>query len=516
MDGGIQGPPPSSSNPLTANIYILKGDTHIETTAHDYRMPNTIEKGKEVENPSIPLQFEKMMGKTMTHILKGVFKKSLHNPNARASQNYSVVEDFSQTPCVMYALDVLQRFPLQRKALLVALGSTDTCNPGMIMLDTIDLKPRLPYHVVFHIVVAHPTKSFTWNIFHMVVDEGASTCVMLLACWKAIGQPILFLSPTLLTAFNSRSFRPHGIIPSFHVQLGGKTMCIEVEVVNAPLDYNLLLERSWTYDMHAVVATVFRVLLFPHEGQIMTINQFPLFRPDPSSGASTILMFDNPQLDVVNMGVGLFPLLMGTFDHLPPSGGVNMISVVPDQPRDEIFQVLSFRTNYFNDLWTVPFQSASMEGTRNIGMSMPLSVVEVVYSIVQQASINPNPTPTLELDPVLEPIWAQDSLATTDSLDLFLPYDEVILEALTGSDTPWDDIHHRSYFLLELRRIEVGEFMLTMTGDRSCPINPLAMHVVYAKGNMETISKTIPIDISRTPSVVENVFVGADCSPKDI
>jgi hypothetical protein len=90
--------------------------------------------------------------------------------------------------------------------LLTALGSTETCNPGTIMLDTTDLNPHLPYHVEFQIVVAHPTKTFTWNIFHTVVDEGASTCVMSLACWKAIGQPTLSPSPTLLTAFDSRSF----------------------------------------------------------------------------------------------------------------------------------------------------------------------------------------------------------------------------------------------------------------------------------------------------------------------
>jgi hypothetical protein len=50
------------------------------------------------------------------------------------------------------------------------------------------------------------------------------------------------------------------------MQLGGKTICVEVEVVNAPLDYNLLLGRSWNYSMQVVVAIVFRVLLFPHEG----------------------------------------------------------------------------------------------------------------------------------------------------------------------------------------------------------------------------------------------------------
>ena len=83
---------------------------------------------------------------------------------------------------------------------------------------------------------------------------------MSLACWKAIGQPAFSSSLNLLTAFDGRSFQPHGIIPSFPVQLGGKTVCVEVEVVDAPLDYNLLLGRSWTYAMQAVVATVFQVL----------------------------------------------------------------------------------------------------------------------------------------------------------------------------------------------------------------------------------------------------------------
>jgi hypothetical protein len=142
----------------------------------------------------------------MTHIPKGAFKKYSHNPNARAAQNYSLVEDLSQTPCAMSALEVLQSFPSQRKSLLTALGSTETCNPSTIMLDTIDLKPRLPYHVAFQIVVAHPTKTFTRNIFRTVVDEGASNFIMSLACWKAIGQPALSPSPTLLTAFDGHSF----------------------------------------------------------------------------------------------------------------------------------------------------------------------------------------------------------------------------------------------------------------------------------------------------------------------
>jgi hypothetical protein len=49
-----------------------------------------------------------------------------------------------------------------------------------------------------------------------------------------------------------------------------------------------------------------------------------------------------------------------------------------------------------------------------------------------------------------------------------------------------------------------------MTGDHPCPINLLATHEIYAEGNMETIAETIPINISRNPGIVENVFAGAD------
>ena len=47
----------------------------------------------------------------MPKIPKGVFKKAFHNPNARDAANYSVVEDLAQTPCAMFALEVLQSCP---------------------------------------------------------------------------------------------------------------------------------------------------------------------------------------------------------------------------------------------------------------------------------------------------------------------------------------------------------------------------------------------------------------------
>jgi hypothetical protein len=55
-----------------------------------------------------------------------------------------------------------------------------------------------------------------------------------------------------------------------------------------------------------------------------------------------------------------------------------------------------------------------------------------------------------------------------------------------------------------------------MTGDQPCPINLLATQDIYPEGNMATIAATIPINISRNPGIVENIFVGANFSPEEI
>jgi hypothetical protein len=85
VDGGSQGPPSLTSNPLTLNVYMLKGETQISTRAHDYRMPSNVEKGKESKNPYVPLHIKRTIGETKKHILKGEFNKAFHNPNVRAT-----------------------------------------------------------------------------------------------------------------------------------------------------------------------------------------------------------------------------------------------------------------------------------------------------------------------------------------------------------------------------------------------------------------------------------------------
>ena len=75
----------------------------------------------------------------------------------------------------------------------------------------------------------------------------------------------------MLSAFYGRSFRPHKILPSLKVQLGGKTVEIEVEVVDAPLDYNLLLGRNWMYNIQSIYSSLFRVICFPFNGILLLL-----------------------------------------------------------------------------------------------------------------------------------------------------------------------------------------------------------------------------------------------------
>jgi len=150
----------------------------------------------------------------------------------------------------MSTLEVLQSCPVQRSALLIAIKVVDSKNSLVITFDMSNIKKRLPHRMDFQIKSTYRKT----NIFLTVIDEGASTCVMSMSCWKAFGSPQVIPSPTLLTTFDGHSHRSHGIIPTFPIYAGGKVVNIEVEIVDANLDYNLLLGRNWIYEMDAIVS----------------------------------------------------------------------------------------------------------------------------------------------------------------------------------------------------------------------------------------------------------------------
>jgi hypothetical protein len=75
-----------------------------------------------------------------------------------------------------------------------------------------------------------------------------------------------------LLDFNKKASEPLGILPQLPVTLGGKIFHIDMMVVQVPLDFNLFLRRDYVYAMKVVVSTLFRVMSFPHNRNIMTIE----------------------------------------------------------------------------------------------------------------------------------------------------------------------------------------------------------------------------------------------------
>jgi hypothetical protein len=50
---------------------------------------------------------------------------------------------------------------------------------------------------------------------------------------------------------------------------------------------------------------------------------------------------------------------------------------------------------------------------------------------------------------------------------------------MNGSDKPWDDMHHRSYFLPDLERIKQDDFRSTLSKVVGHAIVPLDTHGIY-------------------------------------
>jgi hypothetical protein len=415
---------------------------------------------------------------------KGVIHKSAFNPHARAAQNYNIVEDLAQAPFAMSSLEVLQICPTQRQALLKAIGGIDPTDTNLILFDLEDHIPRLPPQLAFQIQVIISDK----NICRTVIDEGALTCVMSLTCWKAIGSPSLNESQNTLKAFNGSSFKPYGVLPLLPIMLEGKMVQVEVEVFDAPLDYNILLGRNWIDSMHAVVLTLFHVVHFPHQDKVVTVDQLALFNSETRTGNVPFIAKTPPGYE--NVGVGLLKdsSLMGTFP-IP----------LPDVPRSSVASINMISTSIHelpvsHDPWIVPDPGDHLR----YGDEMLLSPIESAYQAIQLATPS---TPSLgELSP--------------DPFRVIFPTNEMIMSVM--EDTPWDDGHDCSILFLEQHTIENYQRISTSSTVVVISTIPESAHDVFSKGKLSNISPTIPLDISVKPGIVENVHIEASCTSDEI
>lgn len=221
-----------------------------------------------------------------------------------------------------------------------------------------------------------------------------------------------------------------GVLVILPITLEGKIVNVEVEVVDAKLNYNLLLGHSWTHAILCIPSTLFRLLKFPHEGKIITFNHLSLFT---SSSENNVPYVDQIPSPLNNIGPYLFkdPALMGVFPLLPPNTiQVNMI----------------FRSD---NPWIIPLP----EQVDSFWDSMSLTPIEINYCELLAASDSPpyeDAPSSMSLDIYYQSPWLGD-LDLPHPLKEVFQSDESIVETMSLEDLPWSDGHHHSLFMPCLR-----------------------------------------------------------------
>jgi hypothetical protein len=324
-----QHPPPqvgqyhNPNNPAERTILLTsEEEILLQTRNRQYHTPAESTPISPETNPTPtgpPLVIPRPSAEPPLRIPRIPLRRNVHNPQARAAHNYSLVDDLAQSPAAMSVLEVLQTCPTQRKSLLSALGAVDPADTRLITFDLDSGEPRLPALIAFQI----PVKIRNITVHRCIIDEGASTCIMSKTVWQKLGSPELIPSAITLRAYDGRPSSPEGLFQNVPVELGGKTILIDIEVIDAPLDYNILFGRSYMYAMKAVASSVFRTMMFPHNGKIVTIDQVSHYEPNPSANLDNILPLIHTNQDaypLVEMGPGIFkdPSLLGTYHGAPP------------------------------------------------------------------------------------------------------------------------------------------------------------------------------------------------------
>jgi hypothetical protein len=392
-----QHPPPqmgqyhNPNNPAERTI-LLTGEEEILLQTRNRQYPTSFESTPTSTDTNLtptgpPLVIPRPSTEPPLRIPRIPLRRNVHNPQARAAHNYSLVDDLAQSSAAMSVLEVLQTFPTQRKSLLSTMGAVDLADTRLITFDLDNCEPRLPAAVAIQI----PVKIRNITVHRCIIDEGASTCIMSKSVWKKLGSPELLPSAITLRAYDGRSASLEGIFQNVPIELGGKTVLIDIEVIEAPLEYNIFLGRTYMYAMKAVASSIFRTIMFPHNGKIVTIDQVTHYEPNPSASLDNILPLIHTNQDMyplIEMGPGIFkdPSLLGTYHGAPPLLPPSQVYVVSTkntlQKNTHPPQEDSLIPDVSPVAAPLPQESPANSSTPSIHESIPLQGPNPIWEIV--------------------------------------------------------------------------------------------------------------------------------------
>lgn len=244
--------------------------------------------------------------------------------------------------------------------------------------------------------------------------------------------------------------------------------------------------------MQAITSSVFRIIRFPHEGQIITLDQLDFCATSvPHGSVHTIPSVENSHNSVESIVVGMFKdsSLLETFLILPP------ICYISSTPLDSVpFDHASTSTGLgvaphsllgapspvlgVSDPWVFPIPLS----IDSMAESMPLTAVELKYQAIQMAFEDANLLHPSEgaSNPYTSLSQAIAPSLSGDILDFVLPSDEAILEIMVGFNRHWEEMHHHLPFLPHSLNVE-SVFSGSLEDGSHVPH---LFYDIFIKGNM--------------------------------
>jgi hypothetical protein len=278
------------------------------------------------------------------------------------------------------------------------------------------------------------------------VDEGASASILSSSVWKVLGSPELVSTSHELLAFDRRPSDCLGVLPQLSISLGGKTILLDVIVVQGPLDFNMLLGRDYVYAMNDVVSTFFRVRHFPHNGSIVTIDQLA-----PNNHHPNLALFQTTPLHVPSVRVDSTPPWVNYVASYPrcsiSSEQEPVQSCFPSRDLVSTIDSLVYPMGAWKPLLP-PLGTSDFESPSEFDLIVCRSSSSCTCdsSLIDSASPGQNLHHQMESGQFSSPFRTVNP-RLCDFSNFELPSDEAILEAMTTVSIPWVDLHRGLCFL---------------------------------------------------------------------
>ena len=107
--------------------------------------------------------------------------------------------------------------------------------------------------------------------------------------------------------------------------LAEKTILIDIEFINAQLDYNLLLRRSYMYTMRDIMSTIFHLMMFPHEEKIVMVDHLTYHDPQGLTAPTNVIpTITTTELQGVTTHANVIPVSNTVVENTPASPPLNV------------------------------------------------------------------------------------------------------------------------------------------------------------------------------------------------